>query len=232
MKVDITTVNPALVSLYDNPNQIVTLDANFLIPPDRHLMSIKDIPFPQFKTLWLDPIFDTFPNLAIHEAVRDELISQSIKTFIQSKLDTIPPRLIIHTDSSLTHVEHMLRDSVEAKIFPHTLYEPQLNNRSDRGEVKTLSYIAVKDLLYFAAHDHNAIQLVEKAKLWSTGLDTIQTIKMYEIIFYLYANNLAIRKSLRMLYKYQYYLTDREKATNPEWGVFIKEMETLYSFQS
>lgn len=126
----------------------------------------------------------------------------------------------------------MLRDSVEAKIFPHTLYEPQLNNRSDRGEVKTLSYIAVKDLLYFAAHDHNAIQLVEKAKLWSTGLDTIQTIKMYEIIFYLYANNLAIRKSLRMLYKYQYYLTDREKATNPEWGVFIKEMETLYSFQS
>ena len=231
MKVDAVTVNPALVSLYGNPNQIVTLDANFLIPPDRHFLSIKDIPFPQFKALWLDPVFDTFPNLAIHEAVHDELLSLSIKTFIQSKLDATPPRIIIHRDSSLTRVEQMLRASIEARIYPHTLYEPQLNNCADRGEVKTLSYIAVKGLLYFAAHDHNAIQLVEKAESWSTGLDTIQAIKMYEIIFYLYVKNPAIRKSLRILYKYQYYLTDREKDTNPEWGIFIKDMETLYRFQ-
>ena len=35
MKVDITSPNPALESIFSNPNQIITLDANFLIPPDR-----------------------------------------------------------------------------------------------------------------------------------------------------------------------------------------------------
>jgi hypothetical protein len=232
MRVDAVTLNPALVSLFDNPNQIVTLDANFLIPPDRHLCSIKDIPFPQFKDLWLNPIFDAFPNLAIHEAVHEELLSISIKAFIQSKLDALHPGIIIHKDSSLTRVEQILRDSIEAKIYPHTRYEPQLDNRADRGEVKTLSFIAVKGLIYFAAHDHNAIQLIEKAESWSTGLDTIQVIKMYEIIFYLYTRNPAIGKPLRMLYKYQYYLTEREKDTNPEWSVFIRDMQDLYHFQS
>ena len=158
MTVDVATKNPALVSLFIDPGQLITLDANFLIPPGRQ----------------------------------------------------------------------MLRGSIEAKIYPYTNYQPQLNNHQDRGEVKTLAYIAVKGLLYFAAHDHNAIQLVEKAELLSTGLDTVQAIRMYEIIFFLYVKNTSIRKSLRMLYKYQYYLTKREKSTNPEWGVFIKDMESLY----
>ena len=122
----------------------------------------------------------------------------------------------------------MLRDSVENKIFPFTQYDPQINNRQDRGEVKTLAFIAVKGLLYFAAHDFNALQLVEMAESWSTGLDTVQAIKMYEIIFYLRARNPSLQKFLKMLYKYQYYMTEKEKAMNPEWGSFIGSMEHLY----
>jgi len=228
MKIDVATKNPALESLFNDPNQVITLDANFLIPPNRQIYSIQSIPFSLFQAIWLDPIFETFSHLAIHEAVRDELISLDIKTFIQNKENTSPPQIIIHKDSELTEIEQMLRDSVEARIFPYTNYHPQINNRNDRGEVKTLAYIAVKDLIYFAAHDYNAIQLVEKAELWSTGLDAVQAIKMYEIIFFLYVKVPSIRKSLRILYKYQYYLTKYEKSTNPEWGVFIKAMGYLY----
>ncbi len=230
MTVDVAKKNPALVSLYDKPDQVITLDANFLIPPDRQMQSIKGISFSPFQAFWLDPIFDTFSNLAIHEAVRDELVSLDIKTFIQNKENTSPPQIIIHKDSELTSVEQMLRDSIEAKIYPYTHYDPHLDNRADRGEVKTLAYIAVKGLLYFAAHDYNAIQLVEKAESWSTGLDTVQTIKMYEILFFLYVRYPSIKKSLKMLYKYQYYLTKNDKLINPEWGVFIKDMESLYQF--
>lgn len=32
MRVDGATENPALVSLFYDPNQVITLDANFLIP--------------------------------------------------------------------------------------------------------------------------------------------------------------------------------------------------------
>ncbi|MBK5247586.1 MAG: hypothetical protein JJE49_10015, partial [Peptostreptococcaceae bacterium] len=91
-----------------------------------------------------------------------------------------------------------------------------------------LSYIAVRGLLYFAAHDSNAIQLVEKAETWGTGLDNVQAIKMYELIYYIYKTGIGDKKSLRFLYKYQYHLTINEKRNNPEWGVFIERMESLY----
>lgn len=131
-------------------------------------------------------------------------------------------------DYSLTAVEKVLRNSIEDKIYPHTNYEPMIDNKDDRGEVKSLSYIAVKGLLYFAAHDNNAIQLIEKSEEWSTGLDNVQAIQMYELIYYLYAKDLGDKKSLRILYKYQYYMTNFEKNTNPEWAEFTTQMNNLY----
>lgn len=228
MKVEVSSKNPALESLFRDPRQVITMDANFLIPPDRSIHSVRAISFNQFQAHWLDPIFQLFPHLAIHEAVYDELVSRDIKTFIQEKIHAKPSEIVIHKDSDLNALERMYRDSIEQKIYRFTQYDPHVNNRKDRGEVKTLAFIAAKRLLYFAAHDHNAIQLVEKAEQWSTGLDTVQVIKMYEIMFFLWAKTPALSKSLRMLYKYQYYLTKYEKSTNPEWGSFIKSMETLY----
>ncbi len=228
MKVDLTSLNPALESIFSNPNQIITLDANFLIPPDRSKYAKISFDFEAFKRIWLDPIFEAFPNLAIHEAVYDEFHSTSVKRYVDTNINAIPTKLIVHKDSSLTLEERMLRSSIEEKIYPLTKYDPMLDNRDDRGEVKSLSYIAVKGLPYFAAHDSNAIKLIEKAEEWTTGLDNVQAIQMYEILFYLYRTNNRDKKSLRMLYKYQYYLTKHEKNTNPEWGQFIEAMEFLY----
>ena len=184
MKIDLRSPNQALSSIFEDPNQQITLDANFLIPPNRR-QSKHAFEFKQFRQLWLDPIFASFPNLAIHESVYDEFVKESIKMYIDQKIDDVPPKLHIHKDSSLTPEEHVLRDSIEERIYPYTKYEPLLNNKDDRGEVKSLSHIAVKGLLYFAAHDSNAIQLIEKSEEWNTGLDNVHAIKMYELIFYL-----------------------------------------------
>lgn len=229
MKVDLTSSNPALESIFSYPYQIITLDANFLIPPDRSRYAKRSFDFPTFQRVWLDPIIKAFPNLAIHEAVYDELVLPSVQTYIQAIINGRPPRLVVHKDSTLTAEEKVLRDSIEEKIYPLTKYDPLLDNKDDRGEVKSLTYIAVKNLLYFAAHDSNAIQLIEKAEEWTTGLDNVQAIKLYELIFYLYKKNMGDKNDLRMLYKYQYYLTTQEKRTNPEWGQFIESMEALYS---
>ncbi len=228
MKININEVNPALISILNNPNQIITLDANFLIPPNRSSITRKGFEFPQFKKIWLDPIFTAFPRIAIHEAVYEELVNTSLREYVEILKAENPPRIIIHSDSELTDTEKILRDSIEDKIYQHTKYDPKLDNKDDRGEVKSLSYIAVKEFLYFAAHDNNALKLIEKAEQWSTGLDNVNAIHMYELIFYLYFKNLGDKASLRMLYKYQYHLTDYEKRTNPEWGEFTSAMESLY----
>ena len=129
----------------------------FIIPPDRQALSVPTIPFQQFREMWLDPIFETFSALAIHEAVHNELVSVYEREFIEEMLNHPTPRIIIHKDSQLDATEHILRNTIEAKISKYTKYNPLINNANDRGEVKTLSYIAVKGLLYFATNDNNTI---------------------------------------------------------------------------
>lgn len=228
MKVDFTKPNPAFVSIINDPKQIITLDANFLIPPDRSGITKRGIHFEKFKEIWLDPIFSAFPNLSVHESVYDELVGISAQNYADAQRDSEPSKMIIHRDSILTEEEKYLRDTFELNIASHTKYSPLLDNKDDRGEVKSLSYIAVKGLLYFASNDFNTIQLIEKSEEWSTGLDNVQAIKMYELIYYLYRNDLTDKTAMKMLYKYQYYLTSQEKRTNPSWGDFSSSMDKLY----
>ena len=56
MRVDVEKKNPALESLFTDPEQTIFLDANFFIPPDRSRMGTKPIPFLKFCEIWLDPI--------------------------------------------------------------------------------------------------------------------------------------------------------------------------------
>lgn len=52
---------------------------------------------------------------------------------------------------------------------------------------------------------------------------------MYELIYYLYKTGRYDNKALRILYKYQYYLTAGDKRINPEWGCFVEQMDLLYN---
>lgn len=123
MRVDLSEKNPALMSLLENPGQTIFLDANFLIPPDRTKIGAKPIPFQKYCEIWLEPVFDSFLALAMHESV---------------------------------------------------------------------------------------------------------LLEVYDVIFYLCRIGKYDNKGLRLLYKYQYYLTKKEKLQNPEWGDFMKTMNLLY----
>jgi hypothetical protein len=231
MKVDLAHQNIGLVSLFDNPSQIITLDANFFIPPSRNIPGVKPFGFDSFRRIWLDPLFECFSKLAIHEAVREELIMENIKTYIDNAFSDNPPKLLVHIDDSLNAFEKVLRNTYESQIAPYTKYVLSINNKSDRGEVKSLSYLAVKALLYFAAHDSVALSLIQRADSLNTGLDNLCAIQMYEIIFYMIRLKVSSPKDLRMLYKYQYHLTKSEKSINPEWNIFLTEMDKLYTNQ-
>ena len=101
MKVNLICHNPALINIFEHPEQTITMDANLLIPPVRSQCIERGFGFSRFQKVWLDPIFAAFPNLAIHEAVYEELVMPSVQSYVQSMLDDLPPRLIIHRDASL-----------------------------------------------------------------------------------------------------------------------------------
>lgn len=229
MRVDTKDINPAFPDIIRNPAQRIFLDANFFIPPDRSKVAkVKSYSFEDFKEKWLVPLLSEFTNLSIHESVYDELVEEKVKYFATKQTDMTSPRLEIHYDSELNIDEKVLLNYYIAKIAMHSLYDPIRDNAKDRGEVRTLAFMAVKQYLFFAANDALPVRLIKEADKLETGLDNMQIVQMYELIYYLYKSGKYDNKALRILYKYQYYLTAGDKKSNPEWETFIEEMDALY----
>ena len=163
MKVDTKEVNPAFQSIIQNPGQKVFLDANFFIPPDRsEVAKVRAYSFTDFKECWLIPLLSEFAGLAIHESVYDELVADSVKKYADEQTSCIPPKLKIHYDSELSSSEEALRNTYINKIAVHSLYNPTRDNAKDRGEVRSLSFMAVKQFLYFAANDALPVRLIKE----------------------------------------------------------------------
>jgi hypothetical protein len=99
MKIDYEKSNFALHSIVANPNQTITIDANILIPPERGNVIF---PLENYNNIWIRPLLIAFPQLAIHEAVLDEIVSQSLKDIAQNAICSIPPQLQLHKDSDLS----------------------------------------------------------------------------------------------------------------------------------
>lgn len=201
-----------------------------LIPPNRSKVlgpqAVLDFDF--YRRIWLDPLFKTFPYLAIHQAVYEEVIVKpNLSRYIDNKIQQ--QALLLLKDEELTEEEEFIRRSVEQKIAAPTNYEPELDNKDDRGEVKSLAYIHVKELIYFCSNDSNALRLVEHADKLETNLDSLITLRLYEIIYYLVTLRMASPKTMRSLYKFHYLATRHEKSTNPNWQEFKEGMDTLYA---
>jgi hypothetical protein len=229
MKVNTNEINPALISLVRDFNQIIPVDANFFLAPDRtkQIKGIIPFDFSLFRKCWLEPIQRTFPHLAMHEAVNIEVVSSQSRRYLDSQLQDYQFPLIL-SDMEFSENEEIIRNSIEKKIARYTAYEPEKDNKDDRGEVKSLAYIATQGLLYFCSHDSKAIRLIEKAEEWETNLEGVLALQFYEIIYYLDRMKMGSTKYLRALYKYLYYVSPEEKKYNPDWGTFLGEMDKLY----
>lgn len=228
-KVNINSTNKALISLINNPKQLLVVDANFFIPPNRSREQLKPISFKSFKSVWLDHLINTFNPIIIHEAVYEEFQTKDVKDFVDNCMKNIPQLVNIVKDSDLNSMEQFLRNSIEERIAKYTNYEPSLDNKDDRGEVKSLSYMVVKNLVYFCSHDANSIKLIEEAEKLENNLDDVMAIRMYEIIYYFIKNNIGDSNELRKLYKYMYYCTPSDKKINPSWQDFKSSMDKLYN---
>lgn len=223
------TQNLSVVMLLNDPNVPIIVDANIFIPPDRSKVNTKVSAwkFEPFRDIWLLPIIKTFPNIRMHEAVYNEVLASS-RSFVDAEMAKIPPTITMLRDIDLTDVEKAYRNTIEPKIAKYTEYNPTLDNASDRGEVKSLAYMATKNLIYFCSHDATALRLIEEAKQLETGLDDISSVRASEIIYLLIRHGNGVQDHLRSLYKYLYYITKTDKKCNPSWDEFKNTMNQLY----
>jgi len=231
MKVDISAPGAAFLTLAQDPTNIAVLDANFFIPPDRSRLGCHThapYPFPEYRDIWIEPMLSVFPNLAVHEAVVEELVEEAPAEYVHSCLTAPTPRLQLLSDAGLSPEEDAVRHAKELLIAPATRYDPTLDNKDDRGEVKSLAHMGTMGYLYFCSNDAKALRLIEEAPQLGTSLDELGTVHFYEGIYYLLKAGRSDRDALRDLYRYLYRSTRREKTENPTWGDFCAGMDALY----
>lgn len=228
MKVNTKNKNQALLTLISNPNYTLFLDANFFIPPDRTKLGARaSFDFEKFKEIWLEPLFLEFSGLSVHESVYEELVEQKTKNYADEKINQSPSKLQVHYDNVLTNTEQAMYQTHLVKLSQYSKYIPTQDNKDDRGEIKSLSYMQVKGFLYFASNDNLPSTLIDDAANVQSGLDHMSLLHYYDLIYFLYKKGYDA-KPLRATYKYLYYLTKTEQRMNPAWGDFVAEMDQLY----
>ena len=179
MRVDIETKNSSFLSLIETPDQVVFLDANFFIPPDRSnvLSNLKPYRFFDFMKNWLEPLLAEFSGISIHESVYEELVETTIKEYADAKNKANPSKLRIYHNSELTENEKNVMMAIIDRLAIHSQYDPDRDNSKDRGEVLSLSYMVVKGFLFFAAKDELPIRLIKDADKLGTGLDDMGILR-------------------------------------------------------
>ena len=228
-RVEITAPNPVVQAILTNPAISITVDANIFIPPDRSKENehIPSWSVSQFREIWLVPILQTFPNISMHESVYAEILGDS-KVIVDQEIAKVPPGILLLKDNDLNPTEQAYRNAIEKLIAVHTAYNPTLNNSDDRGEVKSLAYMATRNMVYFCSHDNGALRLIDEAVILQTSLDSLAAVRSYEIILLLIRLGNGDPAKLRHLYKYLYYLTKSDKKYNASWDEFRRCMDDLY----
>ncbi|MBE5841964.1 hypothetical protein SAMN02745247_01551 [Butyrivibrio hungatei DSM 14810] len=229
MKIELSHKNEAVCVFLCNRESVVFLDANIFIPPDRTSIGARNaFDFKNYKEIILEPLFDNWKNLAIHESVYMELVDNKVKEYADMNVNDTPPKLKIYNNDQLNEEERSLFYANIDVLAQFSNYQPDLDNSDDRGEVHSLAYMAVKQYLYFSANDHLPIRLITKAEELETGLEHMRVLQMYEIIYILFVMKMSDTDGLRNLYKYMYYATRTDKKVNPSWGDFIEKMDSMY----
>lgn len=84
----------------------------------------------------------------------------------------------VDKDAELNEAEQALMQAYISKLAEYSQYIPERDNAKDRGEVRSLSFMAVKRFLYFAANDTLPMNLIRKADELHTGLDDMELLEI------------------------------------------------------
>ena len=86
-------------------------------------------------------MFNTFSNLSLHQAVKEEILNNKINRFLDKKISRNHCMLRVYNDKCLSDIEQALRNTFESEIRNYSYFSPELNSKKDLGEVKTLSFM-------------------------------------------------------------------------------------------
>lgn len=185
------------ISLKSLCQQPIMFDANIFMVGIQDRMSDPNCSFENIKKLFLIPIFESFSQIIIHEAVYNEL-DEEAKNFVAQYINK---NTFIVKEGGL-YGKDPLYTTIFNDISQHERVRYVRGTSKDRGEVYSLAYASYNQINYFSSKE---IMVDDIAKdipvLEQIDIITFDVIVLLSYLYYMKKNDTSNNKALKSAYK-------------------------------
>lgn len=208
-------------ALHDLLNQPVLFDANIFMVGISNRLSDKNCLFENIKQLYLQPMFESFTDIYIHDEVFKELDEES-KVFV----DSYRGRNVTIVDEGGLYGRDPRYTMIFNNIAGHELIKYVRGRAKDRGEVYSLAYAAYHNMNFFCSKDimadHAAHELED---LRDVEIITFDIIVLSAYVYYARRGDNSHSKGLKSLYKTYCADVIKRHGLPPTLGEYIKAVQ-------
>ena len=183
--------------LYVLLNKPILFDANIFMVGIEDRYSDPHCSFENMKRLYIQPLFESFTDIYIHNEVYKELDVEAkdfVNTYTGKNVTIVDEDGLYGTDPKYTMIFN--------NISKHELVRYERGHSKDRGEVYSLAYAAYHNMNYFCSKEimvDNVARELEDLK--DIDIITFDVIILSAYVYHIRANNSSYGKALKAIYK-------------------------------
>ena len=184
-------------ALHDLLNKPVLFDANIFMVGISDRNSDKNSSFENMKKLYIEPLFESFKDIYIHNEVYKELDDKA-----RNLVDGYKDRNITIVQADELYGTDPLYTTIFNNIAIHELVNYKMGSSKDRGEVYSLAYAAYHNMNYFCSKEIMVDNVArELAELKDVDIITFDVVLLQAYVYYAQRNDNTHSKGLKSMYK-------------------------------
>lgn len=175
----------------------ILFDANIFMVGISDRSSDENCSFENIKNVYIQPLFEKFTDIYIHEEVYKELDEESRKY-----IDNYKDKNLKIVDEGGLYGKDPEYTSIFNNIAKHELVNYRRGEAKDRGEVYSLAYAAYHNMNYFCSKEimvDNVAHELEDLK--NIDIITFDIILLTAYVYYAEQKNNTYTKGLKSMYK-------------------------------
>lgn len=184
-------------ALHDLLNEPILFDANIFMVGISDRNSDKNSSFENMKKLYIEPLFESFKDIYIHNEVYKELDDKA-----RNLVDGYKDRNITIVQADGLYGTDPVYTTIFNNIANHELVNYKMGSSKDRGEVYSLAYVAYHNMNYFCSKEIMVDNVArELAELKDVDIITFDVVLLQAYVYYAQRNDNTHSKGLKSMYK-------------------------------
>jgi hypothetical protein len=208
-------------ALHDLLNKPILFDANIFMVGIEDRVSDKNCSFESMKEKFIEPLFDSYTDIYIHNEVYRELDADAkalVDSYVGKNVTIVDEDGLYGTDPRYTTIFN--------NIAKHELVNYSRGQSKDRGEVYSLAYAAYHNMNYFCSKEIMVDNVAhDLADLQDIDVVTFDVILLTAFVYYAKKGDNSHSKGLKAMYKRYCADVIKRHKLPPTLGEYIKESQ-------